>query len=298
MDISPPRRSTSFDHLHSEEEEDPARRVVTPRPAGGATTPNESATEERRTPVGKISVPFLSTNVLTTTDSPSEKDLISSALNLIDDMDEASPDQQQQEQDERRAVLDGRAPPPPPSRYPQAAVAENDHNGIEEYDDDVSVQSIQRIMCPRAASFGSANKRMGGRWDTNLMEDSMPGLVSFCHGSFASLGGGTMNGSRTSLFGAGEDDNSVSSLECSVRNSQQPRTQQHGELILDRSSNHNPSAPHQQGRRPLGDNNNVLQPLARVAPDGKHQEVRWGGGEVHRSSEALPTVSRRQSREV
>lgn len=158
--------------------------------------------------------------------------------------------------------------------------------------DDESVHSIERMMCPRAASFGQANKKRGGRWDTNLMEDSMPGLVSFCHGSFAS------EFNASSVVG---DNDSVSSLECSLIHSGHSRQQapnnnntNSNTATLGRGVATVEEAPG-NSRRERGQDRNVLQPLARMEPDCKHQhqEVRWGGGSLHRSSDALPSLIRR-----
>lgn len=153
-------------------------------------------------------------------------------------------------------------------------------------DDDESVHSIERIMCPRAASFGQANKKRGGRWDTNLMEDSMPGLVSFSHGSFAT----ECNGSAV-LFC---DDDSVSSLECSLMNSGHSRRQPNA--VGEETGR---STTTLQGEKvlPQADRCKVLEPLAHsTESDGKHhQEVRWSGGALHRSSDTLPSVARRRT---
>jgi hypothetical protein len=152
---------------------------------------------------------------------------------------------------------------------------------------DESVHSIERMMCPRAASFGQANKKRGGRWDTNLMEDSMPGLVSFCHGSFAS------EFNASSVVG---DNDSVSSLECSLIHSghsrQQAPNSQNNNTATMRGSTVEDSPAYSRSPRVL--DRNILQPLARMEPDCKqqHQEVRWGGSS-HRSSDAPPSLVRR-----
>jgi hypothetical protein len=273
---------SNLDEPHRVHQEPAVRRGVTPTSAGGEssdTAPLLPGRGERRTAANQrkdnsngvhsttTNVPYLSSTTDTTiTASSQKKDLISSASE------------------------DGCSPP----RFPATGDDYNDE------DEEESVQSIQRIMCPRAASFGSVKKRMGGRWDTNLMEDSMPGLVSFSHGSYSSLGG-HMNGSS---FSTEDDDFDVSSLECSFRtNSQHSKNkqqQQHagGVLMIGGILRNQDSSVVQGGRGPpppLAANKNVLQPLVRVAtPDGKHQEVRWSeGGELHCSSDSMPTLSRR-----
>lgn len=165
---------------------------------------------------------------------------------------------------------------------------EDETNSDDKDECDESVHSIERMMCPRAASFGQANKKRGGRWDTNLMEDSMPGLVSFCHGSFAS------EFNASSVVG---DNDSVSSLECSLIHSGHSRQQ-----APTNNNNYNTAplegveeTPRGYSRLERGLDRNVLQPLARMEPDCKeqHQEIRWGGGSLHRSSDALPSLVRR-----
>lgn len=178
-----------------------------------------------------------------TTTMSAKKDLISSVLDVVDRVEGTSGDYRDRQDDD------------------------------EEEEDDESVRSIERILCPRAASFGSTNKRRGGRWDTNLMEDSMPGLVSFCHGSFASES--NFNASLVE-----DNDNSVSSLECSLLNSQHSK----------HPSNHTSSSY----GIPSQPQNNVLEPQARVESSGNHQEFRWGKGPLHQSSDTLPMFSRRQ----
>ena len=172
---------------------------------------------------------------------------------------------------------------------------------------DESVHSIERIMCPRAASFGQTNKKRGGRWDTNLMEDSMPGLVSFSHGSFAS----EFNASSVD----DDDHDSVSSLECSLIHSGHSRQQAPNNNTTNSNTSNTKTTktntatlgraaaaavdkpPGYYSRRERSQDLNVLQPLARMEPDCKqqHQEVRWGGGSLHRSSDTLPSLVRRQN---
>ena len=163
-------------------------------------------------------------------------------------------------------------------------------NHVVDEEDEHSVQSIERILCPRAASFTAANKRRGGRWDTNLMEGSMPGLVSFCHGSFASEG--LMNGSS---FLA--DDDSVSSLECSLLNSQHSKlTQNQDPAVGEKNSNQSSRfGARQENSRDSKHLNNVLEPQARIETNSHHQEVRWGEGSINCSSDTLPTISRRRA---
>ena len=169
----------------------------------------------------------------------------------------------------------------------------------------------------------------------------MPGLVSFCHGSFASIA--SEQGAAAAAAAAGwngssfvsTSDDSVSSLECSLINSQHSKRQHEQEerqeqpqavgvvILTESESKHGSSAeepqPHQgepqnltstravEMRPPSSSNkanistttNNVLQPLARVASanaGNKHQQVRWSGGELHCSSDTMPTFTRRQSR--
>lgn len=253
MKISPRRRGNSIG----------SHRLVTPpskkTPCAATKIQREADTISKKRPLSVHTAATMDITAISPTSMTSKQDLVASVLATV-----------RQDEDEKVRHHS-------PHRS-FSAIDDDDNDGNE------SVGSIGRILI---MSPGGVYKKMGGRWDSNLLEDSMPGLVSFCHGSFASEG----------LASVVADDDSVSSLECSIMNSQHSNKNQlqnssHHDSTLETSSEHSKKAKRDTTSSAC---DNVLQPLARIQPDDKHQEVRWGGS-VHRSSDSLPVLSHRVRR--